>query len=862
MANKETLVSGVNKLEARVKGLIQQLTAAQGVGSGGTPGTSTNFLSNALGSFSSTPSIRVMSRMNMLGSVAQGVGQGVGGVFNMMPNVGATMQRASSYYGATIRAGGGMSREAIQRMTMAGLGEGMTSPGSDAMVAAYLTQSNMFASARFGSTYQQTLRGVSGAAQYLGMENTRAAAAIEGMTNRRGASMMLRNFGIFTSDPTTGKEKTQGQIMNELYGRLTAGRGQASEEQTLASLRRGALGRTLDAMDLSGDQRQMYEQFFIEKARGNNMDLSDPEALQKLMDKARAEGNANPDLPGQRLNTSKTRAMQNAEGAYIAGIEAATPALQALTEAAGEAARELGGFKSAAGLFMGDPVGQAFGSVLGGAGMAVGGLGTLALANRMAPGGLGGGGGLGGFFMGSGGGKGGPVFDPRTGRYRDPATGRFVKGPAGMTGSAANMGKGGKGFNLGRSVSRGLGKGFGLGAIAAIGGTIVGDMIAGDAEQGSTQSKVGGAIGGAATGAGIGAMIGSVIPVIGTGIGAALGGIVGGLYGASVGGDDTVGNASAQSGAPQAFKLVHPVNPPQINAYFGQKYSSFDKSKIVWPNGHKGIDYQTKLGQTVFAAADGEVIPTDSGGQFGNYVKLKHDNGMYTFYAHLSSKMVTQGRVKAGQPIGGAGSTGTKTSGVHLHFALSTSDSTANAIDPLPYLSGVASSLGMGENDFEQTASGASPSSMGDSSGRVEGSQSEDVSGIPVATATNILEVSSTGYRAAASASGTSSATDVEPYSAGSVYGTAAANSSANPSGEGGEGYTGEGKNDYLNGPNTILNRRNKSGRNNASSGDTTNNITINLQIANASDEEARRFARMLKRGIEDQTLLTNMARN
>ena len=852
MASKETLVSGVSKLEARVQNLVQQLTAANGISSGaGGGGTSTNFLTNALGSFSTTPSVRMMSRMNMVGGAVQGAGQAVGGGFAMMPNVAATMERASSYYGATLRAGGGMSREAIQRMTMAGLGDGMTSPGSDAMVGAYLTQSNMFASANFGSTYQQTVRAVGGAAKYLDMENSRASAAIEGMTNRRGASMMLRNFGIFTSDPTTGKEKTQGQIMNEMYGRLTAGRGKANVEETLTSLRRGALGRTLDSMNLTGDQRKMYEQYFVEKAKGNDMDLSDPEAMQKLMDKAEAEGNANPNLPGQRLNTSKTKAMQNAEGAYIAGIEAATPALQALTEAAGGAASALGGFKSAAGLFMGDPVGQGFGNLLGGAATMGGNLLALGAAAKFAPGIMGAAGtAVSGMMMGGGGSRGGGApYQDKNGRWRDPKTGRYTTAPASVNKNASPL----KGKGMGM-------KGFGLAAVGGFAGNMLGEAVAGDSEQGSAQSRIGGALSGAASGAAFGAMIGSIIPGVGTAIGAGVGGLAGGIFGAAVGGDDTVGNASAESGAPKAFKLVHPITPPIITATFGQKNSSFDKSKIVWPNGHKGVDYQAKLGQTIFAAAAGEVIATDSGGQFGNYVKIKHDNGMYTFYAHLSSKSVTQGRVSAGQPIGAAGSTGTKSSGVHLHFALSTSGSTANAIDPAPYMSGTASSTGMISGKAEQSGSGDTPSSMGESSGRVEGAKSEDMSAPPVAGATNILEITKTGYRGA-NASGSSAAGDVEAWSSGSLYGTAASKSSANPTGEGGEGYTGEDKNSYLNGSKTILNRRNKSGSN-SSGKETTNNVTINLTISRATEDEARKFTKMLKSSLEDQTLLTNMARN
>jgi len=75
----------------------------------------------------------------------------------------------------------------------------------------------------------------------------------------------------------------------------------------------------------------------------------------------------------------------------------------------------------------------------------------------------------------------------------------------------------------------------------------------------------------------------------------------------------------------------------------------------------------------IYAAGDGVVVTATrgkgSGWTLGNYVVIKHDNNIYTQYAHLDVMSVKEGQtVKKGQVIGGMGDTGRAT-GVHLHFA-------------------------------------------------------------------------------------------------------------------------------------------------------------------------------------------------
>lgn len=84
---------------------------------------------------------------------------------------------------------------------------------------------------------------------------------------------------------------------------------------------------------------------------------------------------------------------------------------------------------------------------------------------------------------------------------------------------------------------------------------------------------------------------------------------------------------------------------------------------------HKGIDLALKSNDTVRAAFDGKVRLTNYEAKgYGNYVVIRHANGLETVYGHLNKALVKDNQeVKAGDPIGLGGSTGRST-GPHLHF--------------------------------------------------------------------------------------------------------------------------------------------------------------------------------------------------
>ena len=88
-----------------------------------------------------------------------------------------------------------------------------------------------------------------------------------------------------------------------------------------------------------------------------------------------------------------------------------------------------------------------------------------------------------------------------------------------------------------------------------------------------------------------------------------------------------------------------------------------------WGRQHRGLDIKVYIGDTIRAAWSGKVrIVKYEGKGYGNYVVIRHSNGLETYYAHLSKHLVKENQtVKAGQPIGLGGNTGRST-GSHLHF--------------------------------------------------------------------------------------------------------------------------------------------------------------------------------------------------
>jgi murein DD-endopeptidase MepM/ murein hydrolase activator NlpD len=97
---------------------------------------------------------------------------------------------------------------------------------------------------------------------------------------------------------------------------------------------------------------------------------------------------------------------------------------------------------------------------------------------------------------------------------------------------------------------------------------------------------------------------------------------------------------------------------------------------------HEGLDIAVDFGTPVTSTADGLVIYAAPHAGYGNLVILYHSNGITTRYGHLSRITVETGqRVKRGDQIGHAGSTGRST-GPHVHYEIREND---QPLDPARY---------------------------------------------------------------------------------------------------------------------------------------------------------------------------------
>lgn len=131
-------------------------------------------------------------------------------------------------------------------------------------------------------------------------------------------------------------------------------------------------------------------------------------------------------------------------------------------------------------------------------------------------------------------------------------------------------------------------------------------------------------------------------------------------------------------------------------SHFGPRHRRF----------HYGLDLAMKTGEPIYAAFDGVVRFSKYNSSYGNLIVIRHDNGLETYYAHLSKRHVTPGtRVKAGEEIGLCGNTG-RSRGSHLHFEIRYN---GNAMNPENVMSCetralIAPTLTLTRNSFRKVA--------------------------------------------------------------------------------------------------------------------------------------------------------------
>jgi murein DD-endopeptidase MepM/ murein hydrolase activator NlpD len=102
-----------------------------------------------------------------------------------------------------------------------------------------------------------------------------------------------------------------------------------------------------------------------------------------------------------------------------------------------------------------------------------------------------------------------------------------------------------------------------------------------------------------------------------------------------------------------------------------------------WGRMHNGTDFAGAYGTPIYATADGTVVHAGVEGGFGRLVRIRHDFGIETYYAHLSKISVSVGqRVSRGDRIGDMGNSGRST-GTHLHYEVRHS---GKPVNPMTYI--------------------------------------------------------------------------------------------------------------------------------------------------------------------------------
>lgn len=98
---------------------------------------------------------------------------------------------------------------------------------------------------------------------------------------------------------------------------------------------------------------------------------------------------------------------------------------------------------------------------------------------------------------------------------------------------------------------------------------------------------------------------------------------------------------------------------------------------------HRGTDMAGPIGTPLYATADGVVIHAGRLSGYGNVVKIQHEYGFVTVYAHQNKIRVTEGQsVSRGERIGDMGNTG-RSSGPHLHYEIR---SNGTAVNPMEFI--------------------------------------------------------------------------------------------------------------------------------------------------------------------------------
>ena len=146
-------------------------------------------------------------------------------------------------------------------------------------------------------------------------------------------------------------------------------------------------------------------------------------------------------------------------------------------------------------------------------------------------------------------------------------------------------------------------------------------------------------------------------------------------FAAGSSGANIVSDVAAAAGVAQlapAPSVVRPASGAFTSGY-GPRWGTF----------HYGIDIANAIGTPIYAVMAGTVIDSGPASGYGQWIRIRHDDGSMSVYGHMETLHVGVGqRVGAGHHIAGMGNRGFST-GSHLHFEIHPAGS--GPVDPVPW---------------------------------------------------------------------------------------------------------------------------------------------------------------------------------
>ena len=126
-----------------------------------------------------------------------------------------------------------------------------------------------------------------------------------------------------------------------------------------------------------------------------------------------------------------------------------------------------------------------------------------------------------------------------------------------------------------------------------------------------------------------------------------------------------------------------PFKPPMLYFYISSDYGNRKHPKTGKTSFHHGVDLAGTWQENVRVTAPGTVIYAGTEGSFGKVVRVKHDFGIVTTYAHLARITVKLGDyIGENHVIGKMGNTG-RSAGAHLHYEIRINN---KSIDPVKFM--------------------------------------------------------------------------------------------------------------------------------------------------------------------------------